>query len=1162
MCRKCGALLAAMTAFGLCFLAGAAQAAAPVAYDQKFTVLSGIENSLRPYYTDSDTSSGFSFELVSGPSHGTVTFSGTMPTSSYMRYTPGADYTGTDSWTWRVNDGSSNSNTVTCSVLVRNPGSTGNRTVLIAVKNSIQSEIQSELDQLKADVIADGYPAEIVTFSGSTAQDLWNALKTQYNQPGRFVAGAILVGQLPFATCTSTSERTDFVYMNLDEYRTTTNCNFHMWVSRMWALDVTGSELYYGDEVKLLKRTLTANHEYRTGVSGLPYYATFCDTAYSLDYTHNLTDVWPQGDYMIPRNVFPRGGDFMEEQSHGERECYDDIHVSSWKIHDLLAQVRWAVCCSCKSGYPGGVVNNHIFTRRGGNVMAVGATETTYSGWVITMDDGAADAAFRGLMTAGDTFGDALIVHQPFTDVYRLVFYGDLSMRAMHGVSNQMPAADTLTASATGGVEPLTVDLSANGSDSDGTLTLYEWFPEGHQHGRIHPAATGRTSLRHIYDKPHRYLARVQVVDNKNAVGYKEVEIRVGPQPGRPVRINCGAQLHWKFASHDWYKMGLDYRDSTGKLWLHDQRHADGTWGWTSVGVGGEWSGDITGTIDDTLFHTYRKDYNDATIAYEVPVSNGTYTINVGFADKSCAAGERLIDVTLEGSPWLTAFDIVAAGGQGAAVIQTTSVSVTDGTLDLVFATNASSTESAIVSCIEIIPQGNDNKRPEAVINANPTSGPPPLTVNFTSTGSYDPDGTIVSYEWDFGDGATGSGASISHEYTLGGIYSAILKVTDDDGVCDCDYVKITAGTSGNTAPVASDQNVDVLYNTPKDITLSASDADGDGLTYIKLTDPQHGTLSGTLPNLTYTPHTDYFGSDSFTWKANDGTDDSNVATVYITVLDPGSTETLTLYAEKDTFLDYNEPAIGHDEDDYGLWIDSYLSQYNEEGRTLIQFDVSGVPSMATVQSATLRLHCFRETGGGAAGDTIEVVRCESAWDETTACYDSDANNGSEVYGHTPVPVMPDAGGNFVVPPQVIEIDVTSLVQEWVDGTHTNHGMRLWGNDTAFDTRYVDSEDTPGKGAQYVPTLTVTYGGGGGPSDTTPPTVSVDHARLSGTVSDDTSCPLTVDVGGTPVTVSVTGLSGTWQSGDIALPSASNDIPISAADGSSNSTSVLLSINK
>ena len=88
----------------------------------------------------------------------------------------------------------------------------------------------------------------------------------------------------------------------------------------------------------------------------------------------------------------------------------------------------------------------------------------------------------------------------------------------------------------------------------------------------------------------------------------------------------------------------------------------------------------------------------------------------------------------------------------------------------------------------------------------------------------------------------------------------------------------------GNLPPVANNQNLLVTTNTQQPITLTATDPNNDSLIYSVVTPPSHGTLSGTAPNLAYTPTTNYLGPDSFTFKANDGTADSNIATVSITV--------------------------------------------------------------------------------------------------------------------------------------------------------------------------------------------------------------------------------------------------------------------------------------
>ncbi|MDI9589031.1 MAG: Ig-like domain-containing protein, partial [Acidobacteriota bacterium] len=106
-----------------------------------------------------------------------------------------------------------------------------------------------------------------------------------------------------------------------------------------------------------------------------------------------------------------------------------------------------------------------------------------------------------------------------------------------------------------------------------------------------------------------------------------------------------------------------------------------------------------------------------------------------------------------------------------------------------------------------------------------------------------------------------------------------------NDGLADSNVATVTITvTAVNDAPVAQDQTVTTAEDTAKAITLAATDADGDTLTYAIVAGPTHGTLSGTAPNLTYTPAANYNGPDSFTFKANDGTADSNVATVTITV--------------------------------------------------------------------------------------------------------------------------------------------------------------------------------------------------------------------------------------------------------------------------------------
>ncbi len=79
-------------------------------------------------------------------------------------------------------------------------------------------------------------------------------------------------------------------------------------------------------------------------------------------------------------------------------------------------------------------------------------------------------------------------------------------------------------------------------------------------------------------------------------------------------------------------------------------------------------------------------------------------------------------------------------------------------------------------------PIPDPNVPPTAFFSFSPTSGLYPLAVNFNAGNSKDSDGQITSYDWTFGDGAKGSGKTVSHVYNNEGRYEIVLRVTDDDG--------------------------------------------------------------------------------------------------------------------------------------------------------------------------------------------------------------------------------------------------------------------------------------------------------------------------------------------------------------------------------------------
>ena len=90
-----------------------------------------------------------------------------------------------------------------------------------------------------------------------------------------------------------------------------------------------------------------------------------------------------------------------------------------------------------------------------------------------------------------------------------------------------------------------------------------------------------------------------------------------------------------------------------------------------------------------------------------------------------------------------------------------------------------------------------------------------------------------------------------------------------------------------NGPPVANNQIITVNKNTQKAITLTATDPENNVMNiYCGNTSSKWNSIRLQLPNLNYNPNTNHVGTDSFTFKANDGTVDSNLATVSITVQD------------------------------------------------------------------------------------------------------------------------------------------------------------------------------------------------------------------------------------------------------------------------------------
>jgi len=146
-------------------------------------------------------------------------------------------------------------------------------------------------------------------------------------------------------------------------------------------------------------------------------------------------------------------------------------------------------------------------------------------------------------------------------------------------------------------------------------------------------------------------------------------------------------------------------------------------------------------------------------------------------------ASDQLVSVSTFGSAFASPVDLVPDPATG----------------DLVYV----SLENAEVRRIRwTLPSGNSP--PVVVAAGSPTIGLAPLTVNFSSTGTYDPDNDPYTLDWEFGDGASATTAAPSHTFQAPGTYAVVLSADDGVGGIGRDTVIVTVAASFAfpTAPV------------------------------------------------------------------------------------------------------------------------------------------------------------------------------------------------------------------------------------------------------------------------------------------------------------------------------------------------------------------------
>lgn len=147
------------------------------------------------------------------------------------------------------------------------------------------------------------------------------------------------------------------------------------------------------------------------------------------------------------------------------------------------------------------------------------------------------------------------------------------------------------------------------------------------------------------------------------------------------------------------------------------------------------------------------------------------------------------------------------------------------------------------------------HQSPVASFTANPGGGAVPFVVSFDGSGSYALGGSgITTYNWDFGDGTYGTGVTVSHTYSVAGVYTPVLTVTDSTSATGSSWTNINASPALSSLTLSG--NPAAPINTSTSVTLTASSTGGYQAQYKFLIQAGSG----------WTVLRDYANSNTCTW--------------------------------------------------------------------------------------------------------------------------------------------------------------------------------------------------------------------------------------------------------------------------------------------------------
>lgn len=413
---------------------------------------------------------------------------------------------------------------------------------------------------------------------------------------------------------------------------------------------------------------------------------------------------------------------------------------------------------------------------------------------------------------------------------------------------NSAPTA-SFSASPTSGTAPLAVNFDASASTDDNGITSYSWdFGDGSLGNGVNTS--------HSYTNPGQYVATLTVSDQEGLTNSTTQNILVQSANNG----NCFAELNGQVVieAEDFSRVNPGSGNAAGTSWtVIGESDASGA---SAVEAGpntGLWTG---------------LNLNGPRLDYDIEFSEtGIYFVYI--RSKGPTGNDDSYHIGLNGSG-ISNLSAFGMGGSGPwawqsianddEVMQLNIQSVGKQTFNIWVREDGVQIDKIVIKKVSGNPLGqgpaasqqspcggNANQAPVASFTATPSTGAAPLQVNADATTSTDPDGSITSYAWDFGDGSQASGQTASHTYTSVGTYTLRLTVTDNEGLTNSSTRTINATPPANGPLCFEEKNGSVVIEAENFSSTSPGSGNASSNSWQKFTDINASNSEGVkaIPN-------------------------------------------------------------------------------------------------------------------------------------------------------------------------------------------------------------------------------------------------------------------------------------------------------------------------